>query len=106
EILRLLYGGKYVEYSSAPILLVGLLPVLASLTMALGNALRAFERPDRLFWCYLASSGAALLVGIPLAAVYGLIGALLGVLLSYATGAAAMAAHLGLIQRREGAAHS
>lgn len=90
EILRLLYGGKYVEYSSAPILLVGLLPVLASLTMALGVALRALERPDRLFWCYLASGGMALVAGVPLAAVYGLIGALLGVLLSYGAGAVTM----------------
>ncbi|HEX9595967.1 MAG TPA: polysaccharide biosynthesis C-terminal domain-containing protein, partial [Anaerolineales bacterium] len=90
EILQLLYGGKYMEYSGAPVLLVGLLPIAASLTLTLGSALRALERPDRLFWCYLASSGVALLLGLPLLAYFGLTGALAGLLGSYVATAAAM----------------
>lgn len=92
ELLHLLYGGKYLEYSAAPILLAGLVPLLACATIVLGSALRALELPDRLFWCYAASGGVALLAGIPLTAAIGLTGALAGVLLSYVTAAAAMAA--------------
>jgi O-antigen/teichoic acid export membrane protein len=94
EILQLLYGGKYLEYGPAPFLLLGAVPLLASLTTVLGSALRALERPDRLFWCYLISSAAAVFVGTPLTAVFGLTGALAGILVSYVTGAVAMGAHL------------
>lgn len=90
RVIGLLYGGRYVELVGWPILLVGLIPVMASLTISTGSALRALERPDWLFWCYIASSGMTLAVGLPLASAYGLIGALLGLLLSYVVTAAAM----------------
>lgn len=82
EIFRLLYAGKYMEYASWPVLLAGALPLGTCVTAALSNTLRALERPDLIFWCYLGSSIVALLAGIPLIADIGVAGALLGQLFS------------------------
>ncbi len=90
EIILLLYGGRYAEFSGLPVLLVGLLPLAASLTVALGSTLRALERPDQVFWCYVALSTVALAAGLPLTARFGLVGALSGLLLSYVVTAIAM----------------
>ena len=90
ELFRLLYAGKYAEYASWPLLLAGVLPLGACVTGALSNTLRALERPDWIFWCYLGSSMVALLVGIPLIVAVGLTGALLGQLFSALTAGALM----------------
>ena len=90
ELFRLLYAGKYTEYASWPLLLAGVLPIGACVTGALGDTLRALERPDWIFWCYLGSSIVALLVGIALAAIMGVTGALLGQLFSSLTAGALM----------------
>ena len=50
----------------------------------LGSALRALERTDRIFWCYVGAVLSALMVGIPLAATHGVSGALMGWLASSA----------------------
>ena len=90
EIFQLLYAGKYASNASLPLLLVGLLPFAGSVTAVLGSGLRALERPDWIFWCYVASSIVALAVGIPLAATMGVGGALGGMLLSSLTTGALM----------------
>jgi O-antigen/teichoic acid export membrane protein len=90
ELFRLFYADKYTEYASWPLLLTGLLPLGACVTNALSNALRAIERPDWVFWCYLGSSMVALLVGIPLMTAIGVAGALLGLLFSSLTAGALM----------------
>ena len=82
QALQFLYAGKYTEYAGWPLLLVGLLPFAASLTAILGGALRALERPDSIFSCYVGSSIAAFLVGLPLAWAFGLTGAMGGALVS------------------------
>ena len=82
EILQFLYGGKYQEYGLLPVFLVGLLPLGASVSAALGSALRALQRPDWLFWCYAGSSIVAVVAGIPLALTLGISGALIAILLS------------------------
>ncbi len=46
-------------------------------------SLRALERPDWVFWCYLPSSIVAVTIGIPLAATMGVSGAMGGLLLYY-----------------------
>lgn len=84
QLIGLLYGGKYLEYSGLPVLLVGLAPFVMAGVVALGSALRACERPDRIFWSYLTGSIAAVTVGIWLAARLGLVGALVGYLVSSA----------------------
>jgi O-antigen/teichoic acid export membrane protein len=90
EILSILYGGKYLEYSVIPLLLVGLLPFGASVTSTLHGGLAALERPDQVFRCYVASSVVALVAGLPLVRLAGPAGALLGLLLSYVTAGSAM----------------
>src|ERR1039458_8352182 len=82
DIFRLLYGGKYTEYALWPLVLTGVIPFGACVTAVFSNALRALERPDRIFWCYLGSAVIAVFPGIPLAATYGVTGALLGQLVS------------------------
>ena len=57
------------------VLLAGALPVGTCITAVLGNAIRALERPDRMFWAYVASAGAAGVFGIPLTARFGVAGA-------------------------------
>jgi O-antigen/teichoic acid export membrane protein len=90
EIFRLFYAGKYTEYASWPLLLAGVLPLGGCVTAALSNSLRALERPDWVFWCYLGSSMVALLVGIPLIITIGVTGALLGQVFSSLTAGALM----------------
>ena len=83
QIFHFLYAGKYAEYASWPLLLVGIVPMLASFPVVLGSALRALERPDSVFWGCLASSGLALSIGVTLAARIGVCGALAGMGVSF-----------------------
>jgi O-antigen/teichoic acid export membrane protein len=84
-ILNLCYAGKYLEYGWLPVFLVGLLPITVSLNTVLACGLRALERPDWVFWGYVGSSAVTLVVGIPLSARLGIVGALSGVLFSSLT---------------------
>lgn len=88
-ILRLLYGGRYLEYSGLPLLLAGLVPFVTALSVAAGVALRALERPDRLFWANVAASLVAATVGLGLTITWGAAGAIAGYVASYAACAAA-----------------
>jgi O-antigen/teichoic acid export membrane protein len=84
QAFQLVYGGKYGQYAGWPLLLAALQPAGASAVTVLGSALRALERPDRIFWCSVGSVLGAFIVGIPLAAAYGVGGALAGWLSSQA----------------------
>jgi O-antigen/teichoic acid export membrane protein len=89
QLMMLLYAGKYASY--LPLVpFIGLLPILSSLIAVQGAALRVQERPDRVFWSYLASSAIAIGAGIPMARRFGVAGALGVLLLSYLTTAVAM----------------
>lgn len=79
---QIFYGGRYSEYRGLPFLLAGLLPVGTCMSSVLGNALRAIERPDRMFQAYIASAIMAAIAGVPLAAKFGVSGALAGIHLS------------------------
>jgi O-antigen/teichoic acid export membrane protein len=83
EAFDVLYGGRYQEYSVAPVLLAGALPLASSATITLGSALRALEQPRLVFWSYVVFCAAAVVAGAPLAATWGVTGALAGMLLSY-----------------------
>jgi O-antigen/teichoic acid export membrane protein len=82
QIFHFLYGSKYTAYGFWPVLLVGLLPFGVGIGGVLGSALRAVERPDTVFWAVVASSIVTLAVGVPLAAIFGVSGALAGLVLS------------------------
>ena len=94
ELVTLLYGGRYAEFSNRTILLVGMVPVGATFTVVLGSALRALERPHQIFWAYSASSLVALAAGLPLMRSGGIDGALWGLLLSYFAAAVTMVGFL------------
>jgi|GEM_PF-261443 len=81
QLLQLLYGGKYAALANL-VPLACLLPYLFGFTTVMGAALRAMERPDRIFWCYAGSNLAALAFGILMARAWGVRGALAGLLLS------------------------
>jgi len=82
QAFQLFYGGRYSEYRGLPFLLAGLLPVGTCLSAVLGNALRAIERPDRMFQAYIGSAIMAAVAGLPLAMRFGVTGALAGIHLS------------------------
>ena len=82
QVFQIFYGGRYSQYAGWPLLLAGALPIGTCITAVLGNAIRALERPDRMFWAYVASAGAAAVFGIPLTARFGVSGALAGIHLS------------------------
>ena len=66
------------------------MPVCASFTKILGDALRALERPDAILWSYVGNGVVTFLLGIPLTAALGVTGALGGILVSYVAGGALM----------------
>jgi O-antigen/teichoic acid export membrane protein len=79
--VNLLYGGRYSEVS--PLLwLIGVIPVMGVGATVFAPALRALQRPDRVFVAYAVSTVAALTVGLWLTVRGGPVGAALGILLS------------------------
>jgi O-antigen/teichoic acid export membrane protein len=84
QVFEWLYASQYSGVS-------WLLPIAAPMVVAAGvaavysTALRALQRPDRVFWSYAFASGAALTAGVLLTARYQLLGAVLGLTLSYVT---------------------
>jgi O-antigen/teichoic acid export membrane protein len=84
QAVRLLYGSQYANAVHL-VPLVGLLAFLSSFITVLGAALRALERPEKIFWSYLGSSAVAVGGGILLARRLGVAGGLWGLLLSSLT---------------------
>lgn len=82
-LLHFIYGGKFDELAG----LLGWL-VLVPLVMGVGNstnaALKAIERPNAVFYGYVASGVVTFLAGIPLVLHLGLRGAVYGMSLSAA----------------------
>lgn len=80
-LMHALYNGKFDDLAS----LVGILAVLP-VVMGVGNtmnaALKAIEKPQAVFYAYIASGMATVLVGIPLVIHLGLRGAVYGMLVS------------------------
>ena len=102
DVLNLCYAGKYLDYGWLPVFFVGLLPITVSLSAVMGCGLRAFERPDLLFWCYVGSSVVTLVAGVPLSARLGIAGALSGLLLSsLTTGLLALLFYRQYLRRQE-----
>lgn len=89
ELMAWLYGGKYGAHADL-LLIVGLLPLSVGAVAALGGALRAIERPNWVFWCYVVSTAITLTVGLWLAATLGVAGAGIGLLVSSVATAVSM----------------
>jgi O-antigen/teichoic acid export membrane protein len=90
-LFQVFYDGKYREYSGVPILLVGAIPIVVGVVMVLGAGLRALERPDYVFFAYVAASLSTLCVGLPLSHMLGIAGAAAGMLVSSTVAALSLA---------------
>jgi len=100
RILHLIYGGKFDGLAH----LLGTMAALPVL-MALGNtanvALKAIEKPDFVFYGYLASGVVTFLGGVPLVIHFGLPGAVYGMLLSTFAYALTLSAGFLFLVRRQ-----
>jgi len=80
-LVSLLYGGRYTEHSGL-LWLIGFSAVCSAVTLVVGHALRALERPDQLFQAFAASAAAACILGIGFVYLWGLPGAATSFLIS------------------------
>jgi O-antigen/teichoic acid export membrane protein len=83
-LIDLLYRGRYTQYADFA-WLVGLIALPTAAIAALGSALRACERPDRVLWAYVTSTAVTCVFGVAAVAIWGLLGAILGLLGGYVT---------------------
>lgn len=87
--IRLMYNGLYLEYANL-LWILGGVSFFSGIIAVFGAALRALQKPNLIFWSYLCSTIVTLVVGMGLISVWGISGAVLGMLISYATTAAVM----------------
>jgi Polysaccharide biosynthesis C-terminal domain len=92
QLVTWLYRGQYREYADL-LWLLGFSLLITGAVNVLGAVLRALERPDRVFWAYLWTTGVALTLGFGFIAAWGVVGAAVGYLLSTAAKALAMWAY-------------
>jgi O-antigen/teichoic acid export membrane protein len=71
-----LYGGRYGEDAHL-LWILGLIPIFTAVASVMNSALRALERPDRLFWPYAFATVSALALGPFMILAWGLAGAVL-----------------------------
>jgi O-antigen/teichoic acid export membrane protein len=90
QFVEWLYGGRYEEYSHL-LWVAGLLPVLQTVGLVFSAALRAIERPNKVFWADALSAVVAMTVGLAFLIAWDLFGALIGILVSQVAAAAAQA---------------
>lgn len=80
-VMHAIYGGKF--DGVAPLLgTLAFLCIIMGVGNAMNAALKAMERPNMVFYAYLASGTTTFLAGIPLVRHYGLAGAVYGMLVS------------------------
>jgi len=80
-ILHLFYGGRF-DDMAALVAAFALFPVIMCIGNSVNAALKAMEKPNIVFWAYVASGSATILIGLPLLIHFGLRGAVYGFLLS------------------------
>jgi O-antigen/teichoic acid export membrane protein len=88
-LVELLYGGQYSDHAGL-LWFIGLMPLVSGIGIVLGGALRAMERPDRVFWAYMLSTVTALTAGLGLMVFWGLEGTIAGLMFAYVVTAVAM----------------
>jgi O-antigen/teichoic acid export membrane protein len=97
ELVLLLYDGQYISESSL-LWLLGAVPVASAGTSILESALRAHERSREVFRAYALAAASTCALGIPLTVVWGMGGAVLGLLVSYWLAVGSMAWSLKTLQ--------
>jgi O-antigen/teichoic acid export membrane protein len=97
-ILHLFYGGRF-DDTAALVGTFALFPVIMCIGNSVNAALKAMEKPNIVFWAYVASGSATILIGLPLLIHFGLRGAVYGILLSASVYTCALGLGLHLIKR-------
>jgi O-antigen/teichoic acid export membrane protein len=90
-LFHTIYAGRYAQYSGWPLLLVGIIPVTTGMVVIFSTALRALEKPNTVFWCYLAAGLICVLVGLPLTVYEGVAGAAGGLVITSSVALISMA---------------
>ena len=92
-VMHFLYAGKFDDV--APLLgMLALLPVVMAIGNTMNSALKAVEKPKRVFYAYVCSGSITVLLGVPLVTRFGLRGIVYGLLLSAAAYTVALAVGL------------
>jgi O-antigen/teichoic acid export membrane protein len=81
-IMSFLYNNRYSGFAGL-VPLVGLLPLLAGVSLVLESTLRSLNNPDKVFWSYLVSMFIVLFGGILFTKFFGLKGVLYSYDISY-----------------------
>jgi O-antigen/teichoic acid export membrane protein len=102
RLLDWIYGGAY-RYDPMVLVLLALMPLVASQGSVLSSALRAREQPQALFWAAVASAVVVDTLGVAAAVTRGIEGALIGSLLG---GVAQILVMLWVFRRPAPATHS
>jgi O-antigen/teichoic acid export membrane protein len=89
RIMHVLYAGRFDDIASL-VGILALLPVVMGVGNTINAALKAMEKPQAVFYGYLASGAATFLIGLPLIIYFGLRGAVYGMLASAGVYAAAL----------------
>ena len=89
RLVSLLYGGTF-QFDHSALIMIGAIPPLSSLVNILGNALRAREEPERVFWATIAAVVVAGTFGVAAVARAGINGAIVGMVSSSAVQAVVM----------------
>lgn len=95
QLFALFYGAQYADHAHL-LRIAGAIPVVASIAVAAGAAVRALELTRVVFVAYLVSSLVAIAAGIVLITGFGVQGALFASLTAYATTACALILFLRL----------
>jgi len=82
-VFEFLYAGKYLDYVFTPLSLICFIPTAMSLMVIWSGALRAIERPDKIFLAYLLACVFSLPIGAGLVVLAGVGGATGGILVFY-----------------------
>ena len=89
RIMHVLYAGRFDDI--APLVgILALLPVVMGIGNTINAALKAMEKPQAVFYGYMASGAATFLIGLPLIVYFGLRGAVYGMLASAGVYSAAL----------------
>jgi O-antigen/teichoic acid export membrane protein len=92
-LMSWLYAGQYDAFALA-LPWLGAASVTLCLTTIAEGALRALERPDRVFWSNACSGAVAIATGVLMVPNLGVLGACLGLVVSSLTAAVLMSWHL------------
>jgi O-antigen/teichoic acid export membrane protein len=82
KLFLLCYGGLYSEYAYL-LGIAGALPVISGVLQVLNNTFRVAERTDQIFFVYMITGVLALGLGVWSASLWGVLGAIVGMLAAY-----------------------